>query len=157
MSNFISGQSWTWSLIPNLKFKSWMYIIFLTVASLFSALIGVSNFNSKMHYVIERKSNAWEKWQKDWKKSRNSFQNCMTKFCLLRPDVAKSLPCGCLSLAFLNWDSQQGRDLATSGCNKNKFQLDQSYSYIMRKVWYHQIWIQNNLGFMVSDLLYSPE
>ena len=23
--------------------------------------------------------------------------------------------------------------------------------YIMRKVWYHQIWIQNNLGFMVSE------
>ena len=32
--------------------------------------------------------------------------------------------------------------------NKLKFQLGQSYSYIMRKVWYHQIWIQNNLGFM---------
>ena len=26
----------------------------------------------------------------------------------------------------------------------------------MRKVWYYQIWIQNNLGFMVSDLLYIP-
>ena len=26
-------------------------------------------------------------------------------------------PVGCLSLAFLNWDSQQGRDLATSGGN----------------------------------------
>ena len=24
----------------------------------------------------------------------------------------------------------------------------------MRKVWYHQIWIQNTLGFMVSDLMY---
>ena len=41
-----------------------------TVASLFSALIGVSDFNSKMHYVIERKSNSWEKWQKDWRKSK---------------------------------------------------------------------------------------
>ena len=40
------------------------------------------------------------------------------KFFLLCPDVAKSLPVGCLSLAFLNWDSQQGRDLATSGRNK---------------------------------------
>ena len=27
-------------------------------------------------------------------------------------------PVGCLSLAFLNQDSQQGRDLETSGCNK---------------------------------------
>ena len=33
-------------------------------------------------------------------------------------------------------------------------QLGQSYSYIMRKVWYHQIWIQNNLGFMVLILTY---
>ena len=61
-------------------------------------------------------------------------------------------PVGCLSLEKLNWDSQQGRDLATSGCNK-KNQLSQSYSYINRKVWHHQIWIQNNLGFMVSDLI----
>ena len=63
-------------------------------------------------------------------------------------------PVGCLRLEKLNWDSQQGRHLATSGCNKKKFQSCQSYSYIMRKVWYHQIWIQNNLGFMVSDLIY---
>ena len=28
--------------------------------------------------------------------------------------------------------------------------------YIMRKVWYHQIWIQNNLGFMVSGLIFIP-
>ena len=54
---------------------------------------------------------------------------------------------------FLNWDSQQGRDLATSGHNKQKFQFGISYSYIMRKVWYQQIWIQNNLGFMVSELM----
>ena len=26
----------------------------------------------------------------------------------------------------------------------------------MRKVWYHQIWIQNYLGFIVSDLTYIP-
>ena len=62
-------------------------------------------------------------------------------------------PVGFLSLEKLNLESPQGRDLATSGCNKNNFQLCQSYSYIMRKVWYHQIWIQNNLGFMVSDLI----
>ena len=56
-------------------------------------------------------------------------------------------PVGWLSLAFQNWDSQQGRDLATSGRNGQKFQLGQSFSSIMRKVWYHQIWIQNNLVF----------
>ena len=65
-------------------------------------------------------------------------------------------PVGCLSSAFLNWDSQQGRDLATSGGNKQKIKFCQSYSYIIRKVWYHQIWIQNNLGFMVLILLYNP-
>ena len=54
-------------------------------------------------------------------------------------------PVGCLSLEKLNWDSQQGRDLTRSGHNKQKFQLGQSYSYIMRKVCYHQIWIQNYL------------
>ena len=64
-------------------------------------------------------------------------------------------PVGCLSLEKLNWDSQQGRDLATSGRNKQKFQLGQSYSCIMKKVWYHQIWIQNNLGFMVLILIYT--
>ena len=63
-------------------------------------------------------------------------------------------PVGCLSLEKLSWDSQQGRDRATSGSNKIKFQSGQSYSYIMRKVWYHQIWIQNYLGFIVSDLMY---
>ena len=33
--------------------------------------------------------------------------------------------------------------------------MGQSYSYIMRKVWYHQIWIQNCLFFIVPDLLYN--
>ena len=33
-------------------------------------------------------------------------------------------PVGCLSSAFLNWDSQQGRKLATSGrSNKNKISI----------------------------------
>ena len=35
------------------------------------------------------------------------------------------------------------------------FQFCQSYSYVNRKVWYHQIWIPNNLGFMV--LILSPK
>ena len=52
--------------------------------------------------------------------------------------------------AFLNWDSQQGRDLVTSGRNKK----NQLGHYIMMKIWYHEIWIQNYLGFIVSDLTY---
>ena len=35
--------------------------------------------------------------------------------------------------------------------------LFQSYSYIMSKVWYYQIWIQNYLGFIVSDLKFILE
>ena len=52
--------------------------------------------------------------------------------------------------------SQQGRKLAKSGSIKKKFQFCQSYFYVNRKVWYHQIWIPNNLGFIVSDLIYIP-
>ena len=54
----------------------------------------------------------------------------------------------CCVLMLLNWDSQQG-NVRT---RKLKFQLDQSYFYIMRKVWCHQIWIQSNLGFIVLIL-----
>ena len=42
-----------------------------------------------------------------------------------------------------------------SGHNKQKFQLGQSYSYITKKVYYHQIWIQKNLGFMVLTLIHK--
>ena len=58
-------------------------------------------------------------------------------------------PVGCLSFEKLNWDSQQGRDLAMSGSNKKKIQLSQSCSYIMWKVCNHLIWIQTYLGFIV--------
>ena len=51
-----------------------------------------------------------------------------------------------------NWPSQQGRKLAKSGSNNFFFQFCQSYSYVNRKVWYHQIWIPSNLAFIVSDL-----
>ena len=61
-----------------------------------------------------------------------------------------------LTLWNQNWDSQQGRELATSGSNNFFFQFCQSYSYVNRKVWYHQIWIPNNLDFMVLILMYVP-
>ena len=35
---------------------------------------------------------------------------------------------------------------------QKKFQSGQSYSYVMRKVWYHQIWIETYLGFIVLIL-----
>ena len=51
---------------------------------------------------------------------------------------------------FIEVTSYKIHTLAMSGSNKNKIQLGQSYSYIMRKVVYHRIWIQNYLGFIVS-------
>ena len=72
---------------------------------------------------------------------------------MLLPDFVNILPCW---LAQFWWDSQQGRELAKSGSNKKKIQFCQSYSYVNRKVWYHQIWIPNNLGFMVLILTYPP-
>ena len=74
-------------------------------------------------------------------------------FFLLLPDFANYLP---YWLSQQNWPSQQDRKLAKSGSNKNIFQFCQSYSYVNRKVWYHQIWIPNNLGIIVSDLMDSP-
>ena len=38
---------------------------------------------------------------------------------------------------------------------QKEFQYCQSYSYVNRKVWYHQIWIPNNLVFMVLILIYT--
>ena len=60
------------------------------------------------------------------------------------------------NLTFPSWYSQQSRDIATSGRNRIKFQLGQSYSYIMRKVWCHQIWIRNNFGLIVLIQGYIP-
>ena len=50
--------------------------------------------------------------------------------------------------------SQQGRKFCKVRKQQKKFQFCQSYSYVNRKVSYHQIWIPNNLGFIVSDLMY---
>ena len=75
------------------------------------------------------------------------------KFFLLLPDFANFLPGW---PAQFWWDSQQGRELAKSGSKKKEIQFCQSYSYVNRKVWYHQIWIPNNLGFMVLILTYLP-
>jgi hypothetical protein len=54
-----------------------------------------------------------------------------------------------------NWASQQGRNLATSGGNKKQFLFFHSYSYILINFCYHKFLIQNNLGFIVSDLTYT--
>ena len=66
-----------------------------------------------------------------------------SKLFLLRPDVALSLPCW---MSQLNWDSQKSQ-------RRKKIQLCQSYSCIMRKVWYHQIWIQTYFVFIVFNLM----
>ena len=76
-------------------------------------------------------------------------------FFLLLPDFANSLLCW---LSQQNWANQQGRKLVRKVRKQlKKFQFYQSYSYVHRKVWYHQIWIPNNLDFIVSDLLYMAD
>ena len=54
-----------WNSADTRPHQKYWVSIFIRFPSLFSALIGVSDFNSKMHYVIERKSNTWENWQKE--------------------------------------------------------------------------------------------
>ena len=70
------------------------------------------------------------------------------KFFLLRPDITKSLPC---------WLSQFRKAKCNVRMQQKKIQLGQSYSYIMRKVWYHQIWIQTYLGFIELILQYMSK
>ena len=66
---------------------------------------------------------------------------------LLHPDVAKSLSCWLSQFSFSKLRQPIGQRLSNvrTQHNKQKFQFGQSYSYIMRKVWYHQIWIQTTL------------
>ena len=45
------------------------------------------------------------------------------KFCCSVLTLLSLCPFGCFSLEQLNWDSQQGRDRATSGCNNNKISI----------------------------------
>ena len=47
-----------------------------------------------------------------------------------------------------------GERLSNVRTQQKNIQFCQSYSYIMRKVWYHQIWIQNYFSFIVSDIMY---
>ena len=72
-------------------------------------------------------------------------------FFLLLPAFANFQPS---LLAQFCWDSQQGRELANSGSIKTNFQFCQSYYHVNRKVWYRQIWIPDNLGFIVLILTY---
>ena len=69
------------------------------------------------------------------------------KIFLLLPDFANSLPCW---LSQENCASQQGRKLAKSGSNKKNFN---SANLILMSIGksgtYHQIWIPNDLGFLV--------
>ena len=65
---------------------------------------------------------------------------------LLLPDFANFLPSK-------TEQANMAENLQSQEATK-KIQFCQSYSYVNSKVWYHQIWIQNNLGFMVSGLMY---
>ena len=58
-------------------------------------------------------------------------------FCCCALTLLIFCPVGCLSLAFLNWDSQQGRELPTSGRNKKII-----HTNLLVEVWY----ISSNLN-----------
>jgi hypothetical protein len=62
-------------------------------------------------------------------------------FFLLRPDVALSLPCWLSQLRKAKLRQPTGQRQSNIKKQQKK-QLGQSCSYIMRKVWCHQIWIQ---------------
>ena len=74
------------------------------------------------------------------------------KFFLLRPGVANSLPCWLSQFSFSKLRQPTGQGQSNVRMQQ-KNQLGQSYSYIMRKVWYHQIWIQTYLDFIVFILM----
>ena len=63
---------------------------------------------------------------------------------MLRPDVAKSLPCW---LSQFSWTK-----LIQPTGQRHSNVRTQHFFHIMRKVWYHQIWIQSYLGFIVLIL-----
>ena len=77
------------------------------------------------------------------------------KFFLLRPDVALSLPCWLSQFSFSKLRQSTGQRQSNVRTQQKKFQSGQSYSYIMRKDWYHQIWIQTCLGFIALILCYT--
>ena len=71
-------------------------------------------------------------------------------FFLLLPDFANFLPCWLVSAKLTQLTGQK---ISKVRKQQKKFQFCQSYSYVNRKVWYHQIWIPNNLGYMVLILM----
>ena len=60
-------------------------------------------------------------------------------FFLLRPDIAKSLPCWLSQFSFSKLRHPIGQRLSNVRTQQTKISLGQSYSYVMRKVWCHQI------------------
>jgi hypothetical protein len=62
-----------------------------------------------------------------------------SKCFLLRPDVTKSLPCWLSQFRKAEQRQPTGQRLSNVRMQQKKIESGQSYSYIMRKVWYHQI------------------
>ena len=82
---------------------------------------------------------------------------------MCRPDVALSLPCW---LSQLNWDSQQGRDFATSGCNKKKLMGPILFLYYeeslvssnlnSKLLWFHSVRPNVSTYLFMQNKNYSP-
>ena len=74
---------------------------------------------------------------------------------MLRPEIAKSLPCWLSQYRKAELRQPTGQRLSNDRTQQKKIRLSQPYFYIMRKVRYHQIWIQNYFGFIVLILVYT--
>ena len=62
----------------------------------------------------------------------------LIEFFLSFPDVAKLLPCWQSQFSFSKLRQPTGQRLSNVR-TQQKNQLSQSYTYVMRKVWHHQI------------------
>ena len=103
-------------------------------------------------YAQAHRTNTFRSW-------RNTFMMVYT-LCLLLPPCSLGLtPWNLSCFEFKFDDTRHSYKYKIGPIKKNVASWLCSLSallavsaYIMRKVWYHQIWIQNYLGFIVSDL-----
>ena len=70
----------------------------------------------------------------------------------IRIRLTLSLTCWLSQFSFSKLRQPTGQILCNVRVQQKKIQLGQSYSYIMRKVWHHQVWIQHYVGFIVLIL-----
>ena len=80
----------------------------------------------------------------------------LIEFFLLRPDVALSLLCWLSQFIFSKLWQPTGQRQSNVRTQQKIFLIGPILFLYYEEVWYHQIWIQNNLGFIVLILFYIP-